>query len=107
MFDADPFRDGLLAAVGLTLDEWSEYRKVLVDYRNELAAHRDLNPDTTHHPNFSKGLLAADFYYERLRERIQVETGQPPEGGTLTEHYSERHEVFLKQMTTAIASLAN
>lgn len=102
MFDENAFRGGLLDALSLTLDEWRTYRKTVVDYRNELAAHRDLNPETKYHPNFDKALLAADFYHERLREKIKVQIGADTEGGTLLEQFEERHDLFLKQMGQAL-----
>lgn len=102
MFNVDRFRDGLVAALGVSLDEWRAYRKGVVDYRNELAAHRDLSPDTTHHPNLDAALAAADFYYERLRERFAAEMGAKVDGGTLMEEFKDRLDVFTRDMAKAL-----
>lgn len=105
LFETNAFRDGLLGAVRMTRDEFQAYQKMVVDYRNELAAHRDLNPDTTHHPNFETALVAADFYHERLREKIKSETGAATDGGTLLDQFGERSKLFADQMGKALKAL--
>ncbi|MFM0279991.1 hypothetical protein P0D75_18430 [Paraburkholderia sediminicola] len=59
----DDFRKGLFAAVGMTDKEWEAYWKKMTGYRNELAAHHDLNAKTTHYPNFDAALEASYYYY--------------------------------------------
>lgn len=105
MFEVDQFRDGLLKATQMSLDEWRAYRRGVVDYRNELAAHRDLDPKTRFHPNFDTALLAADFYHECLREKVAVETGRQTEGGSLMEQFKDRLDVFAKQMARGAEAL--
>lgn len=105
MFEVDGFRDGLVKAVGMTLDDWRGYRQGLVDYRNELAAHRDLDPKTRFHPNFDTALRAADFYHEQLRKKVTAETGRDTEGGTLIEQFEDRLSRFTDQMARAVAAL--
>jgi hypothetical protein len=105
MFEADAFRAELLTALGMPLDQWRAYRQDVVDYRNELAAHRDLNPKTRFHPNFDTALSAANFYHERLREKVLAETGKQTEGGTLIEQFELRLKIFTEQMSAAAAAL--
>lgn len=105
MFDVAPFRDGLLKALGMSLEEWRAYRQPLVDYRNELAAHRDLNPKTRFHPNFDAALVAADFYHERLREKVAAATGRETDGGSLMEQFQDRLALFSRDMEIAVAAL--
>jgi hypothetical protein len=105
MFEVDSFRGGLLKAVGMSLEDWRTYRQTVVDYRNELAAHRDLDPKTRFHPNFDTALLAADFYHERLREKVAAEASLKTEGGTLMEQFKDRLDVFTKQMVVAAAAV--
>jgi hypothetical protein len=105
MFAPDPFREGLLHSVGMTLDDWTAYRQGVVDYRNELAVHRDLDPTTRFHPNFDKALLAADFYHQRLCDKIAAQTGLQTDGGALIEQYTDRLDLFTQQMAVAVASV--
>jgi hypothetical protein len=105
MFDVDAFRDGLLAATGDTRDQWRNYWNTLLDYRNELAAHRDLNPNAKVHPNLDKALIAADFYAGRLEEKIRAETGIGAGITNLTEQYDDRHQLCLRQVAVMVEAL--
>ena len=66
MFDADEFRVGLLAALGMSREAFADYREVLKTYRDENAAHRDLDPKTETYPNMDVALECCFFYFERL-----------------------------------------
>ncbi|PIC01168.1 hypothetical protein [Caulobacter sp. X] len=101
MFDHDHFRTGLRASLGMSQDQWTAYRKALVDYRNELTAHRDLNPKTRLNPSFDAALLAADFYHEQLRVKTENETGRKATGPTLLEEFDERLSAFIDQALKA------
>jgi hypothetical protein len=46
----DAFREGLLASVGKSAEEWEEYHSAMKDYRDQLAAHHDLDAKPTHYP---------------------------------------------------------
>jgi len=59
----DAFREGLLAAVGKSAEEWEEYHSAMKDYRDQLAAHHDLDAKPTHYPAFDPALEAAYYYY--------------------------------------------
>jgi len=101
MFAIDEFRERLLQSVGMSLENWRTYRQGLVDYRNELAAHRDLNPRTRFHPNFDTALRAADSYYARLREKTLAETGREIGGRSLMEEFENRLTIFGEQLSPA------
>ncbi|THD77998.1 MAG: hypothetical protein E7812_12470 [Phenylobacterium sp.] len=89
----------------MSLDDWRAYWKTMVDYRDEHAAHRDLNPDTTHYPNFDAALAAADFYHERLCELTKERTGKDTDGPSLMDQYKDRQEICTKQMSAALAAI--
>lgn len=77
MFEPNAFRAGLHAALSIKPDEWVAYRNEVVDYRNELAAHRDLNPSTVRYPFCDIALEAAAYYADQLMPRL-VERGIDP-----------------------------
>jgi hypothetical protein len=58
----------LLAVVGLGKNEWVAYRESIVDYRNQIVAHHDLNATVAKTPQFDVALTAAAFMFEKLRK---------------------------------------
>lgn len=56
MFDPEEFRVGLLAALGMSRDEFAAYRETIKLYRDENAAHRDLDPQSEVYPNLDAAL---------------------------------------------------
>jgi len=58
------FREGLLRAIEMNEDQWSEYHGQVKGYRDEFAAHQDLAPSTKHFPKLDTALTAAYYYYE-------------------------------------------
>jgi hypothetical protein len=63
------FRDGLSSRTGLTQDAWIQYWKQLTGFRNNFAAHRQLNyPDPV--PDFDVALKVAYFYDVWIRQVI-------------------------------------
>ncbi|RUP23435.1 MAG: hypothetical protein EKK45_29805 [Curvibacter sp.] len=62
-------RDALLQQLTMTPDQWSEYRKTIVDYRDQLVAHHDLNATPKYIPKYDHALVAADFMFTELRGR--------------------------------------
>ena len=103
--DTDAFRQGLPKALGMSMDDWRACRKTVVDYRDEHAAHRDLDPDTTHYPNFDTALTAADFYHERLCELAKERLGRDTDGPSLMDQFEDRLGVCTKQMAAAMAAI--
>lgn len=105
MFDNDPFRADLLRSLSISQEEWAAYRKLLVDYRNELTAHRDLNPVTRFHPSFDTALLAANFFDEQLRAKIEKETGRKTFGPPLLDEFEVRLQLFTDQAAKASVAM--
>lgn len=105
MFDEASFRDGLLAATGGGLDEWRAYWSALKDYRDELAAHRDLNPATRVHPNLDLALIAAEYYAHQLEGLVKSRTGIDAGIANLSEHYEERYRLCTAQVGEMVRGL--
>jgi len=93
IFDEDLFRAGLMEVLDMSIEDWATYRRNLVNYRNELAAHRDLNPATRNYPNFDTAIRAAAFYHEQLVE-FAAARGVVMEGPGLMEHFETRAAEF-------------
>ena len=106
MFDNAPFRAGLLQSLNMSQEAWVTYRKLLVDYRNELTAHRDLNPVTRHHPSFDTALKAANFFDEQLRVKVELEAGKKTDGPSLLDEFEERLRAFNDQAAKASAAMS-
>ncbi len=105
LFDNDAFRANLLRSLDLSKEAWVEYRKLLVDYRNELTAHRDLNPVSRIHPSFDTALKAADLFDEQLRVKIENETGRKTVGPSLLDEFQERLRLFNDQAEKASTAI--
>lgn len=63
----DAIRLALLTELKLTQKEWEVYRDSIVDYRNQLVAHHDLDAGVGKHPHYDHALVAAYFMFDRLR----------------------------------------
>lgn len=63
----DEVRAGLLAAIGMSHSDWEAYWKTIVDYRNQMVAHHDLDAAVVAHPVFDPALTAAGFMFDQLR----------------------------------------
>lgn len=86
IFNEDRFRAGLMEALEISIDDWATYWRELVNYRNELAAYRDLNPVTRNYPNFDIAIKVAAFYHEQLVEFADAR-GVTMQGPGLIEHF--------------------
>lgn len=62
-------RRGLLDAIEFTESEWEAYHKTIVDFRNQMVAHHDLNATVTRYPEYGPALIASDFIFSELRRR--------------------------------------
>jgi|GEM_PF-5597589 len=71
MFDPDTFRAGLLDALKMSRDEFNAYRETIKVYRDENAAHRDLDPKSEVYPNLDAALECCFFYFDQLRARFE------------------------------------
>ncbi|MEI9851017.1 MAG: hypothetical protein WDN24_09400 [Sphingomonas sp.] len=70
IFEANAFRTALLARLSISLDEWVAYRDMLKIYRDENAAHREINPSPHSYPNMDIALEACFVYSEHLCDII-------------------------------------
>ena len=60
--DVDGFREKLLSFLGLTQDEWEEYRETIKTYRDKDVAHIEVRP-VSNVPEMVVALNATHFYY--------------------------------------------
>jgi hypothetical protein len=63
----DEIRTALLKAIGLSQAEWEKYRNTIVDYRNQMVAHHDLDATIDKYPHYDPAILAANFMFDQLR----------------------------------------
>ena len=60
-------RKRLLHEIGFTQGEWRAYHKTIVDFRNQMVAHHDLNATVTKYPDYDPALVASNFIFCELR----------------------------------------
>lgn len=60
-------RSALLQELGMTKAEWEKYHGDILQYRNEIVAHHDVDATVMKYPHYDKALVAANFMFERLR----------------------------------------
>ena len=87
----------------MSIDAWGDYRGKVVAYRNDLVAHRSLEPRPEFHPNFDTALLAADYYHERLQAKV-ADAGGKMEGDALLVQFEERLELCRRQIQAAVGA---
>lgn len=71
------FREGLFQATGLDQDTWRQYWESMTVFRNQYAAHRDLEFSSPV-PNFDIALVVAYFYDDWVRRVISPDTFVEP-----------------------------
>ena len=64
----DQVREALLTTLQLSKKDWKVYRNSIVDYRNQMVAHHDLNAAIPKYPHYDNALVAANFMFDRIRE---------------------------------------
>jgi hypothetical protein len=67
--DQERLRTELLHTLRLDAEGWETYRASIVDYRNQLIAHHDLNATVVAHPQFDLALTAAAFMFDQVRSK--------------------------------------
>ena len=93
----DDARQGLLTVVKMKDEDWAKYRKSVVDYRNQMAAHHDLDANLEKYPHYDAALQAAYFIYGHLYGLLKA-----GEGGGLPESLERWSETVAKNMTPII-----
>lgn len=73
----ESFREGLFRATGLDRNTWQQYWKSMTDFRNQYAAHRELEFSSPV-PNFDTALAAAYHYDDWVRRVISPDTFAEP-----------------------------
>ena len=66
----DEIRTALLKALGLSQAEWENYRSTIVEYRNQMVAHHDLDATIDKYPHYDVAILAANFMFDQLRTSL-------------------------------------
>jgi hypothetical protein len=64
----DEIRAELLKVIGLTQEEWEEYRENIVNYRDQMVAHHDLDATVAKYPHYDVAVLASNFIFDQLRD---------------------------------------
>jgi hypothetical protein len=67
--DHNSVRAKLLLALAMDAAAWEAYRDTIVDYRNHMIAHHDLDASVAAYPQFDPGLKAATFMFDQLRAK--------------------------------------
>lgn len=67
----DRFRDDLLAAVGVTADEWAAYWKEMKAYRDNLVAHHIELKRVANYPVLDLAIKSSFFYYSYLIQELR------------------------------------
>jgi hypothetical protein len=60
-------RAALLGQLDFSQVEWERYHDGILQYRNELVAHHDLNASVAKYPHYDKAIVAANFMFDQLR----------------------------------------
>ena len=63
----DDVRQSLLKQVQLTEEQWKEYRDSIVNYRDKMVAHHDLNATVAKYPHYDVAIVAANFMFDQVR----------------------------------------
>lgn len=61
-------RTDLLKAIGLSQAAWADYRNSIVNYRNQMVAHHDLDTTVANYPHYDVVIVAASFMFDQLRK---------------------------------------
>ncbi|MBL1263626.1 hypothetical protein JJL52_08040 [Methylomicrobium sp. RS1] len=71
-YDMSTIELEIRSAAGLTGDDWGKYWKEIVDFRNNYAAHRSVNPNDDKVPSLDKAFEIAKSYFELLRKWLSI-----------------------------------
>lgn len=93
----DDTRRELLNALGMNDADWTSYRDSIVGYRNQIAAHHDLDADVKKYPHYDIALKAAYSIYARLYLHVNDN-----ERGGLPESLKRWSDTVARNMTPII-----
>lgn len=105
VFPADEFRQELYAKLGTDDGGWKTYWANLKTYRDENAAHKALNPATSHYQNMDLAVSSCDFYYEKLKS-LAGQRGMIVQERSILQEYSESFEIFSRLAKSAVGATA-
>jgi hypothetical protein len=105
----DELLAGLLIATGLSQDQWEEYRRSIVSYRDQLVAHHDLDASVAKYPRYDAALKAASFMFGQLRSAVDPEIlgGIPTSLNTWSQTVAQNMSVIVKKAFGASATLGS
>lgn len=100
-------REQLLAKLAMTSEEWELYQSSVVNFRDQLVAHHDLNATAVAYPHYDPALAAAFFMYGELRARADQEWlgGVPPDLQRWARTVAGNMSVIVKKAFAASAEL--
>ena len=76
------------------INEWKQYRKETIDFRNFYTSHRDLKKRVPL-PNFEKGFKVSECYFNLLVDSLSWKGDQP-----YLEDYCEKHKAIISVWLT-------
>lgn len=91
------FRNYLLTEMGLTLEQWSECRSKMMDFRNRYAAHS--NPPYPRTPIMDQALHVVTTYDDWFRNIIDATFGEP----SLQQRYDRLMRTSARPLTHAVS----
>jgi len=66
----DDVRAGLLSALGFSASDWEAYRNSILDFRNQMVAHHDLDATVAKYPHYDPAFAAAEFMFFEIRSLV-------------------------------------
>mgnify|MGYP007049657653 CR=1 FL=1 len=60
-------RTSLLSALGINAENWEDYQNSIVEFRDQLVAHHDLNATAAKYPNYDLAFAAANHIFSTIR----------------------------------------
>lgn len=108
----DSFRQGLLAAAGVSEAGWQDYWNRMKSYRDNHAAHFNeeyLQPENDpRYPDLGIGLEAAYFYYDRLLELMEdrgIAHGYPADIRNYAQRFAAQAGIVATEALAATAHM--
>jgi hypothetical protein len=102
-------RAALLDELSLSQSEWEQYHGGIVQYRNELVAHHDLNASVAKYPRYDSAIVAANFMFTQMRNAAQLDElgGIPSSLDRWSSGVAENMSTIVRKAFQATASLGS